>query len=223
MRSSGITSDLQVSQESNRLKRLTQTLRCGRGVNWVSGIASVSSDAMTYHLVGQDSVDTVMVQRSHPVETGDLIITHLSSLDDCRTTPEISKTNHLPEIPELTCWTFVVDINPLILFVIVVQQLFILLLFGFPMSSPAIITIDNRSDLQLRSRSVRARLRADSRFLLLLALGILLRLLVLDHFSELGITFFLPNLETQGSSTPHITQSKTPRRSPHLDLQEMLE
>ena len=36
-----------------------------------------------YHFVGQDAVDAVLVQADEPVETADLIISHLASSNVC--------------------------------------------------------------------------------------------------------------------------------------------
>jgi hypothetical protein len=39
--------------------------------------------AVSHHFIRENAVDTVMVKRRHPVETLDLIIPHLASLDNC--------------------------------------------------------------------------------------------------------------------------------------------
>lgn len=75
-------SQFQVSQESDGLKRFTETLKNDerRRLVWNgSGNAQV-----TYHLIRQDTVDTIVMQTRHPVQTLDLIIPHLTALDDCR-------------------------------------------------------------------------------------------------------------------------------------------
>merc|ERR1719445_1540568 len=53
---------LHVSKERNSLESFTQT-----------------------HFVSQDSIDVVLIESNHPVETSDLVISHLSSLDIGRT------------------------------------------------------------------------------------------------------------------------------------------
>lgn len=40
-----------------------------------------SSKQKGYHFISQDPVDAVLVQRDHPVEPSDLIVTHFSILD----------------------------------------------------------------------------------------------------------------------------------------------
>lgn len=51
-------------------------------VTCVRGEASMSREEHdAYHLIGEDSVDAVVVERDHPVETLDLVVSHLTSLD----------------------------------------------------------------------------------------------------------------------------------------------
>lgn len=49
---------LQISQQWNRLQRFAET-----------------------HLISKDSIDAVLIEGNHPVQTADLIISHLSALD----------------------------------------------------------------------------------------------------------------------------------------------
>jgi hypothetical protein len=37
----------------------------------------------THHFIGENTVDTVIMETAHPVETLNLVLTHLTTLDDC--------------------------------------------------------------------------------------------------------------------------------------------
>lgn len=81
--SSNSATQFQVSQESDGLKRFTETLGNDekQRLKWYPR----GDTKVTYHLVGQDTVDTIVVQTRHPVQTLDLIISHLTTLHDCET------------------------------------------------------------------------------------------------------------------------------------------
>lgn len=62
---------LEVAEEGDGLQRLAESL--GRSV--------MPAKPRTHHLVGEDAVDSVVVQPDHPVESLHLVLAHLTALD----------------------------------------------------------------------------------------------------------------------------------------------
>lgn len=79
VRAGDIAVNLQVAEKRDCLERLAETLFR----HSIQYSMSAAGSKPSYHLVGQNPVDTVVVQADHPVETLDLIVSHLSALDVC--------------------------------------------------------------------------------------------------------------------------------------------
>jgi hypothetical protein len=68
--------ELEVTEERDGLKCFTQTLLCQLALH-------NRGTRLAHHLVGQDTVDTIVMQRSHPIQPLNLVIPHLSALYIC--------------------------------------------------------------------------------------------------------------------------------------------
>lgn len=55
-----------------------------------------------YHFICEDTIDTVVVQRDHPVQTLNLVISHLTTLDICAA---LNLWDPDGKLKILTCWT----------------------------------------------------------------------------------------------------------------------
>ena len=83
MRTVNAADKFEVAEEGNRLQRLAETLSSsGSGLAPGVGERKLGRGG-THHLVCENTVDAVVVQSAHPVETLNLVLAHLSSFDDC--------------------------------------------------------------------------------------------------------------------------------------------
>ena len=80
MRSSDISQQDHIPQERNGLKGLAQTLVSGVCLCERVSIV-VLSTCPIYHLICQDAIDAILIERDHPVEASYLVVSHLSILD----------------------------------------------------------------------------------------------------------------------------------------------
>jgi hypothetical protein len=84
-----------------------------------------------HHLISQDTIDTIMMQRRHPIETLDLIVPHCTALDDYgyQLAPQLTGS-------VLTRWAFL-EHKRCIRFFTILQHLLVLFFLGLPMASIA--------------------------------------------------------------------------------------
>lgn len=59
-------------------------------------------DTDSYHFISEDTIDTVVVQGDHPVQTLNLVISHLATLDICAA---LNLWDPNGKLKILTCWT----------------------------------------------------------------------------------------------------------------------
>lgn len=75
MRSGDAEMVLKIAEERDGLQRFAETLL--RSAVRYGRFQAISTD----HLVGQYPIDTVVMQRGHPIETLHLVVPHFTSLD----------------------------------------------------------------------------------------------------------------------------------------------
>ena len=83
MRTVNAADEFEVAEEGDRLQRLAETLLSSESGLAPGVRARRLGRRRTHHLVCENTVDAVVVQTAHPVETLDLVLAHLSSFDDC--------------------------------------------------------------------------------------------------------------------------------------------
>lgn len=78
MRYRAVATEFHVAQQRDRLQGFTQTLEKPKTFVCCLDLA----DDRPYHFIRQNTIDTIIMQRDHPVQATNLIITHLSTFDN---------------------------------------------------------------------------------------------------------------------------------------------
>ena len=138
MRSRDVSMNFQIAEEGNCLECLSESLHI---VKLLVSRSCRIIEGQAHHFIGKDSVDTVVVQTDHPVESLYLVVSHLSPLDDCASKSHQSLTMTTSELDEgRTCRRFCKDERLIlsssrsILIVCLCEQFRIFLLFRFSCS-----------------------------------------------------------------------------------------